>query len=371
MKKLGLIINPIAGMGGRVGLKGTDGEEILKRAISLGALQEAPKNGLKALEKLLPLKESIIILTGSNDMGENQCGQLGFQFEVVYKTPSDKSKPEDTIKTAKLFEEMGVDLVMFVGGDGTARDIYTAIEDRIVAIGVPAGVKIHSPVYGNTPESTGELAFEYLSNKKTETKHEEVIDIDEEAFRDNRVLTQLFGYLKIPYNKKMLQNKKAPTPLGEKESQAAIGLDIVDHMDKECFYVIGPGTTTRAIMEELKLPNTLLGVDIIKDGKLVKADCSEKGIMETIKNNPSKLVLTPTGGQGYLLGRGNQQISPRVIEMVKKENIIIISTHYKIIELSGRPLRVYTGQREVDEYLEGYYRVKIGYGSDLMYKVSR
>lgn len=371
MKKLGLIINPIAGMGGRVGLKGTDGEEILQRAISLGAVQEAPNNGLKALEKLLPLKEDILILTASGDMGENECNQLGFQFKVVYETSSDKSKSEDTIKTARLFEEMGTELIMFAGGDGTARNIYTAIEDRLVAIGVPAGVKIHSPVYGNTPESAGELALEYLTNDKTEEKHEEVIDIDEEAFRDNRVLTQLFGYLKIPYNKKMLQNKKAPTPLDEKESQIAIALDIVDHMDKDYYYIVGPGTTTRAIMEELKLPNKLLGVDIVKNKELIKADCSEKDILETITNNPSKLIVTPTGGQGYLLGRGNQQISPGVIKSVKKENIIVISTHSKIIELRGRPLRVYTGDIEVDNYLEGYYRVKVGYGTDLMYKVSR
>jgi predicted polyphosphate/ATP-dependent NAD kinase len=370
MKKLGFIINPIAGMGGRVGLKGTDGEEILKKAISLGALKGAPKNGLKALKKLLPIKDDIVVLTASGDMGENQCIECGLNHKVIYKVDSDKSHSSDTLNLAKLIEKEAADLILFVGGDGTARDVFTAIEDRVVALGVPAGVKIHSPVYGNTPESAGELALEYLSEKKLDTMDEEVIDIDEEAFRDNRVLTQLFGYLKIPYDKKMLQNKKAPTPLGEKESQVAIALDIVDHMESDYFYIIGPGTTTRVIMEELQLPNTLLGMDIIKNKKLIKADCSEREILEIIKDAPTKLVLTPTGGQGYLLGRGNQQISPAVIKAVKKENIVVVSTNSKIIELRGRPLRVYTGESEVDKYLEGYFRVKTGYGNDVMYKVS-
>lgn len=369
MKKIGLIINPIAGMGGKVGLKGTDGIDILDKAIKLGATQEAPSKAIKALLKLNPIKEELLILTASSDMGENQCKALGFNYEVVHKS-NNITNPPDTLKTAKIMEERGVDLIIFVGGDGTARDVYRAVENRIVVLGVPAGVKIHSPVYGNTPELAGELALLYLRDGNLHIREEEVVDIDEEAFRSNQVQTRLFGYLKIPYSKEFLQNKKAPTPLGEEASQKAIALDIIDNMKENTYYLIGPGTTTRAIMDDLNLPNTLLGVDIIKDKTIIKLDCNEKDILGILGKNGGKLIITPTGGQGYLLGRGNQQISDKVLQRIGKENIIIISPNSKIIELSGNPLRVYTGEETTDHYLDGYYRVKVGYGMDIMYKVS-
>lgn len=369
MKKIGLIINPVAGMGGKVGLKGTDGIEILDKAIKLGATQEAPSKAIKALLKLNPIKEELLILTASSDMGENQCKALGFTYEVVHKS-NNITDFSDTLKVAKIMEERGVDLIIFVGGDGTARNIYTAVENRVAALGIPAGVKIHSPVYGNTPELAGELALLYLRDGSLQLKEEEVVDIDEEAFRNDQVQTALFGYLKVPYKKEWLQNKKAPTPLGEEASQKAIALDIIDNMKENTYYLIGSGTTTRAIMDELKLPNTLLGVDIIKDKTIVKLDCNERDILDILDNNEGRLVITPTGGQGYLLGRGNQQISAKVLERIGKDNIIIISPNSKIIELKGNPLRVYTGDETTDRYLDGYYRIKVGYKMDIMYKVS-
>ena len=258
-------------------------------------------------------------------------------------------------------EKREVDLILLVGGDGTARDIYRAVENRVVALGIPAGVKIHSGVYGNTPELAGELALLYLRDEVLTTKEEEVVDIDEEAFRNNLVRTTLFGYLKVPYKKELLQNKKAPTPLGEEASQRAIALDIIDNMEKDLYYLIGPGTTTRAIMDELNLPNSLLGVDIVKNKELVKLDCNENDIISILGNHKGKLIITPTGGQGYLLGRGNQQISPRVLEKIGKKNIVIIAHNSKIIDLRGNSFLIYTGDETTDKNLEGYYRVKVGY----------
>lgn len=369
MKTIGLIINPIAGMGGRVGLKGTDGKLILDMAIKLGAVKEAPSKAIKALRKLKSIKEELLILTSSLDMGENQCRFLGFNYEIVHKS-NQETNAFDTLKTAKIMEERGVELIIFVGGDGTARNVYEAVGNRVVVIGIPAGVKIHSPVYGNTPESAGELALLYLNNDNLYVKEEEVVDIDEEAFRNDEVRTQLFGYLKIPYKKELLQNKKAPTPLGEEENKYAIALDIIDNMEKDIYYLIGPGTTTRAIMEKLDLPSTLLGVDIVKDKKVVKLDCNEKDILGILADENGKLIITPTGGQGYLLGRGNQQISPKVLKKIGRDNILIISTNSKIIELKGNPLLIYTGDEIIDKSLGGYYRIKVGYKMDIIYKVS-
>ena len=398
MKTIGLIINPIAGMGGRVGLKGTDGIEILNRAIQLGAFKEAPAVASAALRKLLPLREELTFLTAAGDMGENLCRELGFRFEIVSRPeaaagaeagdrvpagtaePSDRETAEptvsepttsaDTVKAAEIMAGRGTVLILFAGGDGTARDIYRAVGNRAVVLGIPAGVKIYSPVYGNTPQAAGELAFRYLCDSTLPVREEEVVDIDEEAIRNNQVRTELFGYLKVPYKREYLQNRKAPTPLSEEESRNAIALDIVDHMQEGEYYLIGPGTTTGAIMKELNLPNTLLGVDVIKDRALVKQDCNEQDILDLLGEGSGTLILTPTGGQGYLLGRGNQQISAAVLQKIGKENIVVISTNSKIIELRNRPLLIDIGNESMNQKLAGYYRVKVGYGTDLIYRVS-
>lgn len=371
MKKIGLIINPIAGMGGKVGLKGTDGTDILEKARDLGAYPEAPGKALKALEKLVSIKDELLVITCSDDMGENQAKELGFNYKLVYKSESTNTNSHDTQEGAKKISNENVDLILFVGGDGTARDIYESLGNKEVVLGVPGGVKIYSPVYGNTPEKAGELALLYLNGENVNTSEEEVVDIDEEAYRKDVFSTSLYGYLKIPVNKKFMQNKKAPTPLSEEDSQGAIALDIIDNMEKDTYYIIGPGTTPRTIMRSLDLPYTLLGVDILINKKVVGLDLSEKEILEIIKEKPSKLIITPTGGQGYLLGRGNQQISSEVIHSVGKKNIIVIATTSKIIELRGNPFLVYTGDKETDDMLKGYYRVKVGYGMENMYPVNK
>lgn len=368
MKKVGLIVNPIAGMGGKVGLKGTDGLKILEKARELGAKKESGNKTKLALEKLIPIKEKIIFITCNDEMGEKYCKELGFNLEVVYNYLGE-SKKEDSEKALKKIMDKGVEIILFVGGDGTARDVYTSIGEKPVVLGIPAGVKIYSPVYGNTPEQSGLTALSYLNEEIRRTREVEVVDIDEEAYREDIFKTELFGYLNIPDNRKYTQNKKAPTPLTEKASQKAIALNIIDKMERDVIYIIGPGTTTREIMNGLALPYSLLGVDLVRNKKIIKKDLSEVEILNIIKNQKSKLIITPTGGQGYLLGRGNQQISDRVLKEVGKNNIIIIATQSKIIELRNKPLLIDTGNVKVNKEFAGYYKIKIGYEKYIMHKV--
>lgn len=368
MKKLGLIVNPIAGMGGKVGLKGTDGIQILEKAKVLGAFPEAPSKAIKALKRLESISDSLLVVTSSGHMGEFEAKKCGYNTKIIYNVGKNTSGEDTELVAQRLIKE-NVDLLLFVGGDGTARNIYNVVGDNLVVLGVPAGVKIHSPVYANTPEVAGELAKLYLTGKNIHVKEEEVVDIDEEAFREDIVSTRLYGYLKVPFEKGFIQSKKAPTPLNEKESQQAIALDIIDNMEEDVCYIIGPGTTTRAIMTTLGLPYTLLGVDIVLNKKIVKLDATERDILKYTSMFLSKLIVTPTGGQGYLIGRGNQQISSHVLKSIGKENIIIISTNGKIVELQGKPLLIYTGDEEVDRLYSGYYRVKIGYRDEIMYPV--
>jgi predicted polyphosphate/ATP-dependent NAD kinase len=368
-KKLGLIVNPIAGMGGRVGLKGTDGKEILAEAIQRGATESAPSLALLALRELLPLGGSLTILCASGDMGQNQCLALGLAHKVVYECRPGQTNAEDTIKAASQIEESGVDLILFAGGDGTARNVFNAIETRVPVLGIPAGVKIHSPVYANSPKKAGQLAMEYFLESKPTLRLEEVVDLDEEALRNGQMRTSLFGYLNVPYKKAYLQNKKAPTPLSDTEAQGAIALDVIDHMEDGVVYVIGPGTTTKAVLAAIGIKGTLMGIDVVKNRKLISKDSNEEdllGLLKCMKAQRTKLILTPTGGQGYLLGRGNQQISPAVLKCIGKENIMILSTDSKLVQQGGRPLLLFTGDRQTDLTLSGYYKVKTGYHSEVM-----
>lgn len=370
MKKIGLVINPIAGMGGRVGLKGTDGVEVLKKARELGSIPEAPLKAIKALEKLLPLKDSVTVLVSEGQMGEDEVKEVGLNYEVVYKPEPGETSNADTTELCKIFEKENVELILFVGGDGTARDIFNAIETRVPAIGVPAGVKIHSPVYGNTPESAGQLAYEYLDGAQLTLKDEEVVDLDEDAFREDRVEVRVYGYLKVPYNEIYLQNMKSQSPQSDENAQESIALDVIDEMEDDLFYIIGSGTTTMYIMKELGLEYTILGVDIIKNKKLVAKDVNEQQILDIIGDEPFKLIVTPMGGQGYIFGRGNQQLSSRVLNKVDKKDVMIVSTAGKLATLQNRDMLIYTLDDACDEKLSGYYRVVIGYGRYMVHKAS-
>lgn len=355
-------------MGGKVGLKGTDGTEILQRARELGAEPEAPKKANKALEILTPLRDKLRIITCPGDMGENEAVAAGFVPTVVGDRKDDTG-PEDTEQAARYMLNLGVDLLLFAGGDGTARNIYNAIGAKMPALGIPAGVKIHSAVYANHPRSAGEVALKYLQGELETLREAEVMDIDEEAFRQGQVTAELYGYLQVPYERQLVQSLKAGRTEGEEAALDAVADRIIDEMELDVLYIIGPGTSTRPIMDKLDLPNTLLGVDLIKNRRLVASDVSEQEILRHLDGQQAKIIVTVIGGQGYIFGRGNQQLSAKVIQKVGKKNIRIIATKNKIVSLRGQPLLVDTGDDEVNAEFNDYMRVVTSYNEEMMYKV--
>lgn len=367
MKKLGFLVNPIAGMGGKVGLKGTDG--VYEKALELGAKPEAPNRAKIAIKELIGFKDELEVYTFPGEMGEDECREIGITPHVLGGFIGNVTSSRDTIDAAKAFSQIKVDLILFAGGDGTARDIYNALGEEAIVIGIPSGVKIHSPVYATSPKKAGEMALKYLKNGNGKIKEVEVIDIDEESFRLDIVRTRLYGYLKIPHDKKFMQNRKSGSILNEESIKRSIAHDIIESMEEDVYYVIGSGSTTRPIMRELGYEGTLLGIDLLYNKKLVKEDLSEEEILNYIQGEKTKIVVTPTGGQGYIFGRGNQQLSTKVIRHVGKSNIIIVSTSNKIISLNGEPLLVDTGDVELDEELSGYVKIITGYTDRIMYKI--
>jgi predicted polyphosphate/ATP-dependent NAD kinase len=366
---LGLIVNPVAGLGGRVGLKGSDGVEIQERALALGAIPRSLDRAVQALERLRPL-DGLQIVTYPGEMGGSAARACGFEPEVIGAIHAGHTRPEDTRRAAQDIAGRGVDLLLFAGGDGTARDIYNAVRDRLLVLGIPAGVKIHSAVYGTSPQNAGDLALAFLRGDPVSIREAEVMDIDEEAVRQGVVSAKLYGYLKIPFRRQLVQTLKAPSGPGEGGAMASIAADVVDRMQPGWLYIIGPGTTTRAITDELGLAKTLIGVDVVLDRALLAEDVTEAQLLALISGRDAKIVVTPIGGQGYIFGRGNQQISHRVIRPLGKENIIVVSAPAKIHSLGGRPLLVDTGDRELDKALSGYITVVTGYNEEMVYRVS-
>ncbi len=368
-RKLGLVVNPIAGIGGRVGLKGSDGAEIQKEALELGAVPQSLDRAVQALERVTSLKDDLEIITYPSEMGEDAAKECGFDPVVVGSIRKGETTAEDTKNAAKEMSRLGVDLLLFAGGDGTARDIYDAIGEEMLVLGIPTGVKIHSAVFAISPRSAGDLAVLYLRGG-CGLREAEVMDIDEEALRRGIVSAKLYGYLRIPFRRRLVQGVKTPSSGGEKEAMEAIACEIVDRMKDDCLYIIGPGTTTRAITSKLGLNKTLIGVDVIFRGKLVGTDVNEAQLLKFLEKRKAKIIITPIGGQGYIFGRGNQQISPEVVKKVGRNNIMVVATPEKINSLRGRPFLVDTGDRAVDGMLSGYIRVITGYNEEIVYKMS-
>ncbi|GGO81106.1 ATP-NAD kinase [Marinobacterium nitratireducens] len=368
MFRLGLIVNPLAGLGGSVALKGSDGAETTRRALELGARPRAGERTLQALEVLRGLP--VEILTWPGEMGEQVAREAGFEPRVLGAIDSGHTGPEDTERAAHALADAGVDLLLFAGGDGTARNICNVLSDRMPVLGVPAGVKIHSGVYAVTPRAAGEIVAMLIRGELVTLGDQEVRDIDEEQFRQGRVRARYYGELLVPQEHRYLQHVKNGARESEELVQADIAADVVEAMEPGVCYIMGSGTTVQAVMDELRLANTLLGVDLVEDGRLVASDCTAAQLLELTQDREVRLVITVIGGQGHIIGRGNQQLSAELLRRIGREHIRVLATKTKLKELEGRPLIVDSGDPELDRSLAGVIRVTTGYHDAVLYRVA-
>ncbi len=363
-KTIGFIINPVAGMGGAVGLKGTDGQNTLSKAISLGAKPIAFHRAETFLTEVSSAKKVLKLTVGAGNMGEIEAEKCGLVFEVKGESKKETTS-QDTQEMAKAMVESGVDLIIFCGGDGTARDILKAVGLKVPVLGVPTGVKMHSAIFAVNPQAAARVAINYLWFGLP-LREAEVMDVDEQAFREGRLSAALYGYLLSPFEPYLIQGNKIESPMTENEvrNQAAVAIYVIEEMKPGIIYVTGPGTTTRTIADLLDQKKTLLGVDLFLDKKIIANDVNEKQILESTNGKTARIIVTPIGGQGFIFGRGNQQISSKVIRQIGLDNIIVVSTKSKLDKL--RSLRVDTGDLELDKAL----RVR-GISAIIDYKITQ
>ena len=371
---IGLVVNPLAGLGGSLALKGSDSVQMRDLAAQLlpEQRQRAQERTVRALRVLSDSAPLVRFSCWAGDMGESALQELDFDTQVLGSVRGGLTTALDTRMAAEQLCAAGVDILLFAGGDGTARDLYDVVGARCPVLGIPAGVKMHSGVFAVSPEAAGELLRRLARGGLVGVRAQQVRDIDEEAFRHNVVHSRFYGELRVPSAGHFLQHTK----VGGREDPQLIAADIaawqVETIQSGHTYLIGPGSTTAGIMHELNLPNTLLGVDVVRDGKLLAADADEGCLMQLLADapGPAHILVTVIGGQGHLFGRGNQQFSPAVIRAVGLDNLLIVAAKSKIAGLDGRPLLVDTNDVELDRALCGLRTVTTGYDDHVLYRVA-
>lgn len=358
-RRLGLIVNPLAGLGGRVGLKGTDGPEVVRRALELGASPVAPVRAERTLARLERRRADLTLVAAARTMGGDAAAAHGFETEVV-EVPDDDTTAEDTRTAAAEMERRRVDLILYAGGDGTTRDIVDAVGTRVPILGIPTGVKMHSGVFATSPEAAGDLAA-----SEFELHQAEVMDVDEEALRDGRVSARLYGVATVPRDRRRVQHPKAGSRGGDAGLEA-LCRQLADEAG-DGLTLFGPGTTTRRVLAHLGIEGTLLGIDAVEDGRPAGRDLREAQLLELLESRAARVVVSVVGGQGYVLGRGNQQLSPGVLRRAGLENLVVIASLEKLVALDPQRLLVDTGDVDLDRELSGYRRVRVAPGHTVVF----
>jgi predicted polyphosphate/ATP-dependent NAD kinase len=393
---VGLIVNPVAGLGGPSGQKGSDAADIREMARRFGYAPTSPTRARRAVAQLATLLERsgrhLRLYTGPGALGEDTARGLctttvlaGDEAGAVTSSPNndggrpasdaapgDASNAGDTRRLARQLAGAGVDQILFAGGDGTARDVLDAVGGAVPVLGIPAGVKIYSAVFALTPTAAGSLAAAWLAGGDRSVADRDVVDIDEELLRAGLASPALYGTLSVPVDPSRLQARKAATPASDANAVAALARAFVRGMDPACSYILGPGGTTNAIGAALGLATTRLGVDVVRQGRLVAADADSHALEAMLDAGfdgaPAVVVLTPLGGQGFVVGRGNQQVTARMLSRLPLQ---IVATDSKLASLAGRPLWVDSGSDDVDSRLSGYAKVFTGAGTHTVYPVRR
>ncbi|HEY9366136.1 MAG TPA: NAD(+)/NADH kinase [Agromyces sp.] len=400
---IALVVNPIAGVGGPAGLAGSDGAAVQERAEALGSRRRAAERARLALETVAATRRSssdegayrghargldtalradstggkLIVLTAAGAMGEDAVRAAGLEPHVVFRPPGDGARETtaaDTTAAARALVDAGASLVLFAGGDGTARDVAAGLGPDAAALGIPAGVKMYSPVFAVSPRAAGALAAAWVAASEAggslPVQQREVLDVDEAQLRVARVEPRLYATMPVPYLAGRTQARKSATPASEHAAVVAAARGAARSLRPGVRYLLGPGGTMAEVARELGVAKTPLGVDVVLDGAVVRAAASESELLDEIAAGPAKAVVSVIGGQGFLLGRGNQQLSARVLRALGPDPLVAVAPEQKLIDLGGRPLLVDTGDAAVDARLAGFVRVITSAATTSIYPVT-
>lgn len=360
-RPIGLIVNPISGMGGAVGLYGTDGTATLAEARARGAAERAHHRARQALSVLATACPGASLLTAPGRMGETAASELALTVKTLSIAIPDNTSAYDTSAVAKALREAGVSTIMIAGGDGTVRDVAAVAGLEVPLLGIPSGVKMQSGVFATSPGAAGRIAADLmLGDRRVGFRKVEVMDIDEEARRAGRLGARLYGYARAPYARNLLQAAKAAPTLSDDAALDAACVETARGLAPDVTWLIGPGTTAKRVLKALGEEGTLLGVDALRNGTVVGRDLSERESLALAGDGALGIVVGVTGGQGFVFGRGNQQIGAEAIRKAWPDRLIVLASEDKLAALPDPCLYVDTGDPALDAAISGWTRVRTG-----------
>ncbi len=368
-RRIGVLVNPDAGLGGRLGFKGSDGRAAEARAA--GAEDRSGPRMRQTIERCQNRFEDIEILTCSGRMGSDW---ISIEHTVVFQTPEETSA-QTTQDAVSTLCEAGIELLLYAGGDGTTRDIIEALPNsELPVIGVPGGVKMHSGCFAASPNAAAEVLIAWLDGDLLLARTE-VMDLDEEVYRQGRWSVRMYGEAMMPASPRWMQGAKMRVQASEEdEVLEALGDHIREVLveDSERLVIWGSGGTLRTIAEGLGFKPTLLGIDATIGDEQVGTDVNEQTLLKLISDHEGgcTLLVSPMGGQGFLLGRGNLQLSPDVLRAIGIDAVLGVVTPAKMLTVAQ--LRIDTGDSELDaEFQEKkYLKVLQGYRTNRLLKVT-
>lgn len=358
---IGLIVNPIAGMGGSVGLKGTDGAETLEKARALGARPRAMDRARRTMKIVAAAAPGARVTVAEGSMGGDALEGLDLDVKAVPMTAP--SGAGETTRIARIMRDENVSVLLFAGGDGTARDVAAAVGLDTPVLGIPCGVKMHSGVFAVSPEAAGRLVADLLvaGRQRVGFRKVEIMDIDENAVRAGRIAARLYGYVRAPHGQRLLQAAKGGPSLFDEAAVAQACAEVAAEMVPDTLYLVGPGTTAKRVLSALGIEDgTLLGVDAVMNGRLVGRDVTEDQALRLAGPGPLKIIVGVTGGQGFVFGRGNQPIGAEAIRRAGAEGVTVVASAEKLMALPEPLLHVDTGDPGIDSTLCGFWRIRVG-----------
>lgn len=368
--RIGLIVNPVSGIGGPAGLGGSDGAAAQAEARARGSVPRAGRRAERLLRALELRAVDAELFTARGAMGEDAARAAGWEPRLVLPLPEEgrATSAEDTTRVAAALRALPVDVIVFAGGDGTARDVLAGTDEETVMLGVPAGVKMHSGVFARSPEAAAGIIA--AAGGATVSHPAEIVDIDEEARRAGRLNSRLYGRARVLGRRGGTQGGKIGSSAETGERLGGIAAEIADRIDAEAVVLLGPGTTVRRVAEALGLDSTLLGVDAVMGGRVIARNCSADELHRIAEGRRVQLVVSPVGGQGFLLGRGNQQLDGRVLARVASDDLLIVCTAEKLGALAGGPFWVDVEDPALARHLAGPRRVIVGRNHEAVVRVA-
>ncbi len=367
--RVGLVVNPIAGLGGRVGLKGTDGPGTVAEAIERGAQPQAGPRTRRALERLANRLPGAELIAAPGSLGAQWADGLDLAVTVL-NLDTDTQTARDTKLAVEAMADC--DLILFAGGDGTARDVSATLAPGQAILGIPCGVKMHSGVFAISPEAAGSLIADILKSPDRVSWNDdaEVMDIDEAALRKGHIAPELYGHARVPSVRNRMQASKGGLRKDWGAALSGAAAEVVATMDPDTLYVIGPGTSAGSVMRAAGHTPTVLGIDAMRGGEVVGRDLRSSELDALVGDGPVRIVLGVTGQQGFLIGRGNQQIDPDVLARAGRDGLIVLAAEDKLFSLAQPRLWVDSGDPNLDANLEGYVRVRTARGRETMMRLS-